>query len=275
MFTALSVLVFIASVAPARDDVKDIPSKEVQLRPAPQMKRNAPKRSYFLIGPRKDAEAPENGFKLLIIMPGGDGGSAFHPFVKRIYKHVLGPEWVAAQPIAVKWSKSKSIVWPTYKDAIKGYVLGTERFVEDMITDAARRVKLDPAHIFLLTWSSGGPAAYSHSLQKYKSVTGFYITMSVFKPERLPPLKEARDEAFFIDHSPDDNVCPYHMARKAEQFLKKAGAKVTLKTYQGGHGWHGNIYGRMNEGIQWLEKNKSPMDKRMWPEKRLGKMGKK
>jgi hypothetical protein len=57
---------------------------------------------YFLIGPRKDAKPPKTGFKLAIIMPGGPGSADFHPFVRRIWKHALPEDYIAAQPVAVK-----------------------------------------------------------------------------------------------------------------------------------------------------------------------------
>jgi hypothetical protein len=37
--------------------------------------------------------------------------------------------------------------------------------------------------------------------------------------------------------------------------LKKNGAAVKLTTYQGGHGWRGNLYDNIRDGIEWLEKN--------------------
>lgn len=33
------------------------------------------------------------------------------------------------------------------------------------------------------------------------------------------------------------------------------GAKINLNTYQGGHGWHGNVYGRIKTGMNWLVEN--------------------
>jgi predicted esterase len=43
------------------------------------------------------------------------------------------------------------------------------------------------------------------------------------------------------------------MAEAAEKVLKENGASVLLNTYDDGHGWHGNIYARVEKGIQWLE----------------------
>ena len=109
--------------------------------------------------------------------------------------------------------------------------------------------------MFTLSWSSGGPAAYAISLAENKSITGSYVAMSVFKPDYLPPLNRARGHACFIDHSPDDRTCPFRLAKAAEQSLRQHGASVRFNTYQGGHGWRGDLYGRIRNGIEWLEKN--------------------
>ena len=105
-----------------------------------------------------------------------------------------------------------------------------------------------------VSWSSGGPAAYAVALTN-KKVTGSLVAMSVFKPDQLPELKAAKGHPFFLYHSPDDQVCPYRMAEQAEKDLTKAGAKVKLMDYEGGHGWRGPLYDDIKGGIEWLEKN--------------------
>jgi predicted esterase len=244
-----------SQAARAQDqDVADIPSQEYEVK-TPDAKKDSPATGYFLIGPKKGAKAPAKGYALLIVLPGGDGGRNFHPFIKRIYKNATGPDFVAAQPIAVKYEKSASFVWPTKKTPGLGAVPSTEEFVEAVVADAAARVSIDPARVYLMVWSSSGPAAYAISLQKSKSVTGFFISMSVFQPTMLPPLTEAKGEAYVIEHSPEDKTCPYRMAKDAEQRLTKAGAKVKFVTTTGDHGWSGDVYGRMREGLAWLDKN--------------------
>jgi len=79
--------------------------------------------------------------------------------------------------------------------------------------------------------------------------------MSVFKPEKLGPLDEARGHAYFIEHSPQDRVCPFRMAEEAVRALTAAGAKVQFNQHAGGLGWRGNIYPRIAAAIQWLEQN--------------------
>ena len=91
------------------------------------------------------------------------------------------------------------------------------------------------------------------SLQKTKAVTGSFIAMSVFKPPTLPPLEAAKGHAYFLYHSPEDKVCPFRMVEAAKKALADNGARVKLVTYEGGHGWRGNLYRDIREGIQWLE----------------------
>jgi predicted esterase len=231
----------------AQDDVADVVSQDLRAG------KDEHKR-YFLIGPPKGAKAPKNGYGLLVVLPGGDGSADFHPFVKRVYKNAVPEGYVLAQPVAVKWSDKQEIVWPTDKNRVEGMKFTTEEFVEAVIKDVADRHPLDPGRAFTLAWSSGGPAAYAASLSNDK-LTGSLIAMSVFKPDLLPPLERAKGHAYFLYHSPDDRVCPFRMAKQAAEELKKGGAAVKLATYEGGHGWRGNLYDDIREGVEWLEKN--------------------
>lgn len=238
----------IAENTAAQDDVADVPSEELQVGKNENMQ-------YFLIGAEKGEKGPSKGYGLVVIMPGGGGGRDFHAFVKRIYKNALPGGYLVAQPIAIKWTPAQVIVWPVKKNPVTKMEFTTEEFVEAVIKDVKKKHRIDKKRVFTLSWSSSGPAAYAISLQDKTAVKGAYIAMSVFKPDYLPSLKNARGRAFFIDHSPEDTMCPYAHAEDAVKKLKKAKAKVTLETYEGGHGWHGNIYGRIQKGIKWLEKN--------------------
>jgi predicted esterase len=232
----------------AQDDVADIPSQDLRAG-------KDEKKRYFLIGPSKGAKAPEGGYGLVVVLTGGDGSADFHPFVKRIYKHAIPEGYLAAQPVAVKWSY-EDVTWPTDKSRVKGMTFTTEEFVAAVIDDVAARHTIDPTRVFTLSWSSGGPAAYAVSLTN-KRVTGSLIAMSVFRPDWLPELKAAKGHAYYLYHSPDDRVCPYRMAEQAEKDLAKAGAKVKLVDYRGGHGWRGPLYQDIKAGIGWLEQNRA------------------
>jgi RNA polymerase sigma factor (sigma-70 family) len=228
-------------------DVADIPSMELQAG-------GDAKKRYFLIGPRKNAKAPGDGYGLFIIMPGGDGSADFNPFVRRIYKFALSGQYLAAQPIAFSWTRDQKIVWPTKTNPVAGMKFSTEEFVESVIEDVAKKHKLNRKRIFTLSWSSSGPAAYAISLQKKGSVTGSFIAMSVFNPTFLPPLKGAKGHAYYVYHSPGDRLCPYRMAEQARKDLAENGAAVRLESYEGGHGWRGNVYRDIRQGVEWLEK---------------------
>lgn len=231
-------------------DVADVPAEDLLVNSNERMR-------YFRIGPRKDAEAPDGGYKLVVIMPGGDGSAQFHPFVRRLYQNSLGDDYLAVQPVAFKWNDRQQIVWPTRTNPVEGQKFSTEEFVENVIQDVSKTYPINKDFIFTLSWSSSGPAAYALSLAEKTSVTGSYIAMSVFKPDTLPPLKQADGHAYFLDHSPQDRICPFRMAEAAEEQLKERGASVMLNTYEGGHGWRGNVYGRVTQGIGWLEKQQT------------------
>jgi predicted esterase len=243
-----------AALAAARGD--EDPAADVADIPARELKAggDADKR-YFLIGPKKDAKAPAEGYGLVLILPGGDGSADFHPFVKRIYKNALPDGYVAAQPVAVQWTDGQQIVWPTKTNPVDKMKFTTEEFVEAVIADAAKNHKIDRKRILTLSWSSSGPAAYAASLRDGSSVTGSLVAMSVFNPKYLPPLKGAKGHAYYLYHSEDDRVCPYRMAEQARDKLTENGAKVRLETYEGGHGWRGDVFGDIRNGVEWLEKN--------------------
>src|SRR5262249_2292925 len=244
---SLSVSLLAGRWLAAQDDVADIVSQDLRAG------KDEHKR-YFLIEPPKSVKAPRKGYGLLLVLPGGDGSANFHPFTKRIYKNAVPEGYVLAQPVAVKWTEKQQIVWPTDKNRVEGMKFSTEEFVDAVIKDVAGKYKLDPERVFTLTWSSSGPAAYAASLSNSK-ITGSFIAMSVFKSDLLPPLEKAKGHAYFLYHSPDDRVCPLRMAKQAARELKKGGATVKLATYEGGHGWRGNLYDNIREGLEWLEKN--------------------
>jgi predicted esterase len=232
------------------DEFKDLPHEEKKAGD------DANKR-YFLIGPREKEKTPAKGHPLLVVLPGQDGSDGFMPFVKRIHKNALGKEWLVAELVAVKWKPDQKTIWPTERKKVAKQEFSTEAFIEAVIGDVSKTKKVDPARVYALGWSSSGPALYAHSLAKTKSVVGWYIAMSVFLPDDLPSLAGAKGLPYFLDHSPEDETCLFSDAEKAKESLEKAGARVKLVTYKGGHGWHDNPYKRMIGGIAWLEENRA------------------
>jgi predicted esterase len=212
------------------------------------------KQQYFLI---RDAGAkpPKSGSKLLLVLPGGDGSAAFNPFITNIAKHAIGEGYTVAQLISVKWTPTQSIIWPTESSKVDGMKFTTEDFIGAVIDDVEKthEIKLDPEHIYTLTWSSSGPAAYAASLS-VERLKGSFVAMSVYKSRAMRDIKKAKGHRYYIYHSPDDKVCPLALAEKAKESLADAGATVEFQTYAGGHGWHGDIFGAIRTGIGWLEK---------------------
>jgi predicted esterase len=193
------------------------------------------------------------------VLPGGDGSADFHPFIRRIYKHVLSTQWLIAQLVAPEWDENqfRRLVWPVEGLRYPAARFTTEEFVLAVVADVRARAKVDPKRVFLLGWSSGGPPCYATALRKDTPVAGAFIAMSVFRPEQIPPLENARGKAFCLLHSPDDRVTPMRFAQSAENALRAAGARVHLQQYPGGHGWRGPVWQLLRDGITWLDKQAS------------------
>lgn len=208
---------------------------------------------YFLIGDVEPKNAPRDGYHLLIVLPGGDGGPDFNPFVSNIQAKALPKGYLIAQLVAPKWSDDKDrIVWPTQKLPDAKMKFPTERFIDDVIRDVTRQTRIDRKHVYALGWSSGGPPVYYAALQPDAPVRGAVVAMSVFHPEQLPPLENAKDKAFYVLHSPTDFI-KMDFPNAAISGLKAAGAHTHLQTYEGGHGWHGDVFGMIRAAVEWLE----------------------
>jgi predicted esterase len=228
-------------------DVADVPAQDLRAG-------GDEKKRYFLIGSR-DAKPPAAGYGLLIVLPGGDGSADFQPFVRRIYKNVLNDRWLVAQAVAPRWDEKQfeRLVWPTATAGYPAARFTTEEFIEAIVRDVRGRAKINPRRVVLLGWSSGGPPCYAAALRKDCVVSGAFIAMSVFWPEKLPTLDHVKGRPFYLLQSPEDQAAPIRHAVAAEEALKDAGAKVRLQRYPGGHGWHGDVWTLIGDGIAWLE----------------------
>lgn len=201
------------------------------------------------------APAGESPSGLLVVLPGGDGSADFHPFVRNIGRGALEGRYAVAQPLATKWTPEQEVVWPTGKSKVPGMKFGTEELVAKVVEDVAGKHQIDRKRVFLLGWSSGGPPSYAALMQKESPATGALVAMSVYQPNNLPAPKNAAGRSFYILHSRQDEVCPFRMAEQARDVLTRAGAKVEFVEYDGGHGWHGDIFGNIRAGVDWLEKS--------------------
>jgi|GEM_PF-1281247 len=210
---------------------------------------------YELIGPREGAKMPEGGYHLLVILPGGDGGADFNPFLRRIALKALPANYIVAQVVAPVWSDKAQMVWPTAKLPDEKMAFPTEQLIREVLIDLKARHAINTQHTYLMGWSSGGPPVYTCVTMPDMPVAGAFVAMSVFKPDLLPALEGAKGRAVYLLHSPTDHI-RIDFAKAAEEKLAAAGARTKLTTYQGGHGWKGDVFGEIRRGIQWLETSK-------------------
>ena len=84
-------------------------------------------------------------------------------------------------------------------------------------------------------------------------------TRAEFHRSVQPSVKRAKGHAYYLYHSPEDETCELEYAEAAVKHLGKAGAKITMAHYEGGHGWHGDTYGNIRKGVRWLEQNATPV----------------
>jgi len=214
------------------------------------------KKRYLLHGPRKGAKEPAGGWRIAVIAPGGSGGIDFAPFVRSVLREALTDEFLVVQPVPVKWTAEQEITWPRKLSPAPKMKFPTEEYVEDVLAEVFKARKVDRSRVFALGWSSSGPLVYDLALREKTPFTGFYVAMSVFVTGKLPPLGNAKGRAFFLDHSKQDETCKFFFAEKAVAELRKNEAVVELVTYEGGHGWQGDKFGRLKQGFEWLEKNR-------------------
>jgi predicted esterase len=246
------LLLSVASLTHAADVPPDIADMQVQdLRASDDEKMR-----YFVI--HKPTTPPAQGWRTLFVLPGGSGDAQFQPFVTRIAKNALPEGFLVVQLVAPVWTaqQAKDIVWPNDKSGVPEMKFSTTDFFLAVRAEVEKAHKLDTRYSFTLTWSSSGMSGYELSLLPKAGVTGTFVAMSVFRPSALPSLAAAKGHPYFLYHSPQDFI-PISQAQAARDVLQNAGATVELQTYEGGHGWRGNIFGGIRQGIEWLEDQKS------------------
>lgn len=236
---------------PVPEDVKDVPCAELRAG-GDEQKR------FFLIGAkpeRREAVKKGGGYRVLIVLPGGDGGDGFNPFVRRIYKNVLDERWLIVQLVSPTWDvqMKQSLVWPTERFSYPAAKFTTEAQIDAALAEAKQREPIDAKRVYLMGWSSAGPAVYSYMLRKDAPIAGTFVLMSVFKPEQLPDLAAAKGRRFYLLQSPDDKITKFEHAEKARDALQAAGAEVKLQAYPGGHGFRGDVWGMIRDGVKWLD----------------------
>jgi predicted esterase len=231
-----------------QDDVADVPCAE-------RIAGKDPKKKFLLIGPTKDVEPPSKGYGLVLVLPGGDGGAAFQPFVKRIWKNAAAKDVLFAQLQAVEWTPGQFnlVVWPTESSRVTGMKFTTEAFARAIVEEVGTLHRIDPERTTVMGWSSGGPPAYAITMSKPRFTAGAVVAMSVFRELGLD-LAAAKGQSYWLYHSKEDQICPLALAERAKASLEKAGARTELRLYDGGHGWKGPLFSDLKAGFEWLEK---------------------
>jgi predicted esterase len=208
---------------------------------------------YFVI--QRPAQPPKDGWRTLFVLPGGPGNAEFQPFVTRMAKNAVPEGYLVVQLVAPVWTaqQAENIVWPNEKSGVREMKFSTFDFFFAVRAEVAKAHKLDPRYSFTLTWSSSGMSGYGLSLLPKAGVTGTFVAMSVFHPTTLPAaITRAKGHPYYIYHSPQDFI-PIAQAEGARDALQKAGATVEFQTYEGGHGWHGDAFGNIRKGVEWME----------------------
>jgi predicted esterase len=241
------------AVAPvSRTIAQDVPPDIADMKVQDLRAGGDEKKRYFVI--QRPAEPPKDGWRTLFVLPGGSGDAEFQPFVTRIAKNALPERYLVVQLVAPVWTpqQAQNIVWPGAKSGVREMKFSTADFFLAVRSELAKTHRLDPRCSFSLTWSSSGMSGYEFSLLPKSGITGTFVAMSIFNPAALPSLSTAKGHPYFIYHSPQDFI-PIAQAEAARDALRKAGAIVEFQTYEGGHGWRGNVFGDIRKGIEWLE----------------------
>lgn len=244
--------------APQASDIADIPAFDLRAE-GDHDKR------YLLLGTGLQSATPSGqiatttpppgGFKLLLVLPGGDGSADYNAFVRRVAKRVLGSDYVVAQPVAKAWSaqQSKQIVWPTRTHPWPGMRWTTEDFAAAVIRDTARRLPINPSQVYVLGWASGGPAAYAIAADKQVPVRGAFLALSVYPRNDVSDVSGTKNRRIFLLHPTQAPVAPLADARRAAAELNAAGAVAELVPYAGGYGLPRGLYDHLNRGVRFLE----------------------
>jgi predicted esterase len=165
----------------------------------------------------------------------------------------LPPGYIVAQAVAPKWTENQNrVIWPTAKLPDEKMAFPTEQFVREIIADVKSKKTINGGRVYLMGWSGGGPPAYTCLAIPDMPVTGGLVAMSVFQPNVMPALEGAKDRAVYVLHSPQDKI-NIRFANDAVAKLAAAGARTKLTTYEGGHGWRGDVFGQIRAGVDWLE----------------------
>jgi predicted esterase len=225
-------------------DIASVPALDVHIGDD-AMKR------YFLIGLPTNAPATAQPYRLLLVLPGGDGSADFTPFVRRIHKNALNDRWLIAQLVAPMWDEQQKqrVVWPSRAVPYANAKFTTEAFADAVIADVKKRTRVNTNEVFALAWSSGGPAVYAMAARDDSPLSGAFVAMSVFLRGEYAAISSVKGKSFYLLQSPEDRITRFDQAEKARDALAAGGcaspftivcgrawmARARLANDEGGH----------------------------------------
>ena len=217
-------------------------------------------RRFYLVGTNPAEPGPvaagrdggvAKGRKLLVVIPGGDGGAGLRVFAQRLHAQALDDSWLVAQLVAPKWDAGQfeTSVWPTAKSPWGGARFTTEAFADAVVSEVKGRTAIDDMHVYVLAWASGGPAGYAAMLRANSPFAGGVIAMSDFATSKVESLKGAAGKRIAVLHSEGDTTVPIRAAEVAKEWLGRSGARVELARLQGERGWPGDAFALLKEAL--------------------------
>lgn len=230
-------------------------ANEKKLRDDARRVGDDPRKSWILHAPAESVRPPSTGFGLLVVLPGGDGSASFAPFVGDTIHAAAGKDrYFVAQVIAppIPEGDQDAVVWPTARLHDSRIEFSMEPVILEIVKTVRSDHPIDDSRVFIMGWSSSGTTCYAMTMEAQSPFRGAFVAMSVFKPDLLPPAAGAKGRRFYLLHSPQDFI-PMSFPENAKKTLSEAGAEVQLVTYEGGHGWHGDVLDNITKAIRWLE----------------------
>jgi predicted esterase len=117
--------------------------------------------------------------------------------------------------------------------------------LDQSLADLFKRSAVDPAHVVLLGFSDGASYALSLGLANPK----LFTTVIALSPGMLAPLRRFdREQRVFIAHGRSDHVLPFLATRDIADALRRGGANVRFRPFDGDHQIDPES---LTEGLEW------------------------
>lgn len=206
----------------------------------------------ILTVPHPEAEAPDAGWGLVVVLPGGDGSDALQPIVTDLARQAMPPGYLVAQLVAPKGAEDADVIWPTADSLPEAAEFSAESFVRAAVEYLGERYPLNEQRIFGLGWGSGGEAMAAAAAAERSPLRGAMIAVNTFDPKRQSPPTPLHEKAFFLLPETGD-AGSTSAAAAARDWLTAAGAHVRLDPGAPGRDCKGRLRDAAFRGIRWLE----------------------